>query len=80
MVDALNSYAKTLVLYTWIDLSLSPFFMHMHLVFDAMFVCLFVCLSLPYFKFSLKKREKILKNTKTECVCVYWYLCTLDGL
>ena len=22
---------------------------------------------------------KILKNTKTVCECVYWYLCTLDG-
>ena len=32
MVDGLNSYAKTLVLYPWINLLSLPFFMHMHLV------------------------------------------------
>ena len=75
MVDALNSCAKTLVLYPWTDLSLSfLFFMHMHLVFMLSFYTLalffFFCL------FALIKN----KNTKTMSVCVYWYLSTLDSL
>ena len=26
-----------------------------------------------------KKGKKKLKNTKTVCICLYWYLCTLNG-
>ena len=40
---------------------------------------LFVFFSvLVYFVFHIKKIEKS-ENTKTVCVCVHWYLCTLDG-
>ena len=42
--------------------------------FDALFVCLLVCFCFVLIK---KKNGKI---QKTMCVCVYWYLCTLDGL
>ena len=44
--------------------------------FDALFVYLFL---LCFKFFFLNKKGKNQKNTKTMCVCVYWYLCTLDG-
>ena len=51
-------------------------FMH---CFFLLNMFLFVYFSvLPYFVF-IKKKMKNQKNTKTMCVCVHWYLCTLDG-
>ena len=40
--------------------------------------CLFIFFNFALFFFSLKKMKNQ-KNTKTVCVCVHWYLCTLDG-
>ena len=54
-------------------------FMHLHVVF-MLYSCLLVFVYLfsvfVLFVFQKLKNEK---NTKTVCVCVYWYLCTLDG-
>ena len=74
MLDILNSYARTLVLYPWIDLS--PLLHAYASNFDALFVCFFFFFVLSIF---FNKKWKNHKNTKTVCVCVYWYLCTLDG-
>ena len=74
MLDILNSCARTLVLYLWIDLS--PLLHAYASNFDALFVSFFFLLC---FKFFFNKKWKNQKNTKTVCVCVYWYLCTLDG-
>ena len=84
IANGLNSFTKTLVSSPWIDLSFSSFFlMHLHLFLCiALFnMFLFVFFSvLLYFVFSYKIKKKIeKKNTKTVCVCVHWYLCTLDG-
>ena len=46
---------------------------------SSLMLCLFVCLFF-FFKVFFKKKRKNKKNTKTVCVCIYWYLCTLDGL
>ena len=45
-------------------------------IFDALFVFFLLCFK---FFFLIKKRKKIRKIQK-QCVCVYRYLCTLDGL
>ena len=49
--------------------------------FDTLFVCLFVCFYfvLRFFFFFWIKKGKII-NIQKQCVCVYWYLCTFDGL
>ena len=46
-------------------------------LFFYLFVCLFFCFFWSCFN---KKRRKNKKNTKIVRVCVYWYLCILDGL
>ena len=80
-INSLNSFAKTLVSSPWIDLSFSSvFLMHLHIVLcNVLFnMFLFGYFSvLLYFVFHIKKIENQ-KNTKTVCVCVHWYLCTLD--
>ena len=42
--------------------------------------CLFLVLFILFWYKNLKKKLKNKKNTKIVCVCVHWYLCTLDGL
>ena len=42
----------------------------------VLILCLFVCFCFVLSFFNKKNK----KNTKTVCVCVYWYLCTLDDL
>ena len=42
--------------------------------------CLVVFQFLLYFFFiKIKKKIEKLEKYKKQCVCVYWYLCTLDG-
>ena len=55
-------------------------FMHLHISF-MLSCCLsvFVWLFSFYFVLFFQKKIKNQKNTKTTCVCVHWYLCTLDG-
>ena len=79
-VNVLNSFVKTLVLSPWIDLFLSSFLlMHLHLVLClALFNMFLFVFSFVYFVFHIKKILKK-KNTKTMCVYVHWYLCTLEG-
>ena len=51
------------------------FWVSLVLYFVCFFMFLFGCFSaFVYFAF-----QKKLKNTKTMFVCVYWFLCTLDG-
>ena len=46
-----------------------------------LFVYFSIILFYFYFVFHIKIRIKLKnqKNIKTICVCVHWYLCTLDG-
>ena len=50
-------------------------------IFDALFVCCCgcCCCCCFFFFFSFLLREKK-KKYKKQCVCVYRYLCTLDGV
>ena len=61
-----------LVCFAFLFLSQSSFMLYMFTC-----VCLFV---FCFFFFFLHKNKKLKnqKNTKIMCVCVYWYLCTLD--
>ena len=72
--NGLNSFAKTLVSSPWIASS----FMHCFVLF---YMFLFIYFSVLLYFVFLKKKKKLKnqKNTKTVCVCVHWYLCTLDG-
>ena len=78
----LNFFAKTLVSSPLIDLFFSTSFsMHLHLVLCIALFNLFLFvffLVLVYFVFPIKKMKNQ-KNTKIVCVCLHWYLCTLDG-
>ena len=80
--NGLNSFAKTLVSSPLIDLFFSTSFsMHLHLVLCIALFNLFLFvffLVLVYFVFPIKKMKNQ-KNTKIVCVCLHWYLCTLDG-
>jgi len=53
---------------------LSCIALFLHLFFFFFFAYVFFLIS-----FIALKKLKILKNTKTMCECVYWYLYTLDG-
>ena len=69
MLDILNSCARTLVLYPWIDLS--PLLHAYASNFDALFVSFFFCFVLSFF---LIKNGKIRKIQK-QCVFVYTGIC-----
>ena len=49
-------------------------------VFCFFFVFFFVFVFFVFGLVLIKKRRKNKKNTKIVRVCVYWYLCILDGL
>ena len=87
MVFILSSYAKTLVLFPWHDLSLplsciAICFLSLVFLFNMLvrvFVCLFVCLFFFFFFFFFafnKKREKSekYKNNVSLCTLVLVYL------
>ena len=45
------------------------------------FIFLFGCFSVfALFVFHKNKKLKNQKNTKIVCICIYWYLCTVDDL
>ena len=60
---------------------LSCFWVSLVLCFVCFFMFLFVCFQFCFIFFFIKKKKKLKnqKNTKIVCVCVHWYLCTLDG-
>ena len=75
-----------------ITYSLSPFFVCITCVFcfivlsqssfmHCFVLFVFVCFIFNFgvFCFSYKNKKQKLKNTKAVCICVHWYLCTLDG-
>ena len=63
-----------LVCFAFLFVSQSSFMLY---VFLYVFVWLFLVFVL--FCFSQKKKNEKSEKIQKQCVCVYWYLCTLDG-
>ena len=64
----------------YLFVSLSCFWVSLVLCFILFNMLLFVCFQFCFILFIyFFKRLKNQKNTKTVCVCILWYLCTLDG-